>query len=307
VKFGVTLPNLGGAASTDTFGRMARRVEELRFDALFVGDHVVMPTSIQSRYPYRSSGVLSVQADEDVFEPFTVLAFLAGITSTVRLGISVLVLPYRHPVLNAKMLATLDVLSGGRLIVGVGVGWMEEEFQALDADFEHRGAVTDEHIRILKALWTQDDPRFEGNHYRVGGIKFFPKPVQKPHPPVWVGGIAPPALRRAALLGEGWHAVRMTPQDLARGAATVREMRGQHGLDGQPFSVSVRTTLKVTDSPLAEGRTPMTGTPEQIQGDMYQYAQAGADYLVLGAPGRTVDEIMGHIEGFAADVLPGAP
>ena len=138
MEFGVTVPNLGGIASTETLAQMAVRIEELGFDAVFVSDHVVMPTTVTSRYPYGSSGVIGVGADEDVFEPFTVLAYLAGMTSRVRLGVSVMVLPYRHPVLNAKMLATLDVLSGGRLIAGVGVGWMKEEFEALDADYDHR-------------------------------------------------------------------------------------------------------------------------------------------------------------------------
>lgn len=306
MEFGVTVPNLGGIASTETLAQMAVRIEELGFDAVFVSDHVVMPTTVTSRYPYGSSGVIGVGADEDVFEPFTVLAYLAGMTSRVRLGVSVMVLPYRHPVLNAKMLATLDVLSGGRLIAGVGVGWMKEEFEALDADYEHRGAVTDEHIQVLTALWTQEEPYFAGRHYRIEGVRSLPRPLQRPRPPIWVGGNTRPALRRAALLGDGWHAVRMTPAQLAGQCETLRRLREEHGVASQGFRVSVRSSLRVTDAPLTEGRTPLSGTPDQLLADVRAYRDAGADYMVVGASGSSLEETMGHLERFASDVLPAA-
>ena len=155
MQFGVVLPNLGSIARPDHLYRLAQRVEDLAYDSLWVSDHVVLPLSMESRYPYSSRGVFPFQPEEDLLEPVTTLAFLAGVTRRIRLGISALILPYRHPVLNTKMLITLDVLSGGRTILGVGVGWMREEFEALDADYEHRGRVTDEHIRIFKALCTE--------------------------------------------------------------------------------------------------------------------------------------------------------
>ncbi len=304
MQFGVVLPNLGSIARPDVLCRLALRVEELGFDSLWVSDHVVLPVHLESRYPYSSRGGFAVRPEEDLLEPLTTLTFLAGMTQRVRLGISVLILPYRHPVLNAKMLTTLDILSGGRIIAGVGVGWMKEEFQALDADYEHRGEVTDEHIEIFKALCTQEEPAFDGKHYQVKGIKFFPKPIQKPYPPIWVGGTTHRAIRRAATLGDGWHVVRMRPPELAQGREEVLRLRHQHGLSGDGFQVSIRTTLEVTDTPLGEGRTPLTGTVQQVLKDLGQYQEAGADYIVLGPRGRSFEQVVQSVERFAGEVVP---
>ena len=158
MEFGFTLPNLGGTAQPDALLQMAQRIEALGYDSLWVSDHVVIPNEVNSRYPYNSTGVIGIRPDEDILEPFTAMSYLAGATKKLRLGISVMVLPYRHPVLNSKMMATLDVMSGGRTIVGAGVGWMKEEFDLLDADYDNRGRVTDEHIKIFKALCTPGGP-----------------------------------------------------------------------------------------------------------------------------------------------------
>ena len=304
MQFGVAVNNLGGVTQPDLLVRLAQRVEELGYDSLWVSDHVVMPVKVESRYPYNSRGVVGIRSEEDILEPFTALTFLASATRRLRLGVSVLVLPYRHPVLNAKMLATLDVLSGGRTILGAGVGWMKEEFDALDADYEHRGQVTDEHIKIFKALCTQDDPSFEGEYYRVNGIKFSPKPVQKPHPPVWVGGITSRAMYRAATLGDGWHVVRMRPHEVARGREEVYRVRGEHGLERDGFQVSIRTTADVTDTPLGDGRTPLTGTAQQILDDVKRYQEAGVEHIVLGPRGSSYEEAVHTVERFADDVIP---
>ena len=304
MQFGVVLPNLGSIARQDDLTRLARRIEDLGYDSLWVSDHVVLPLSIESRYPYSSRGVFPFNPEEDLLEPVTTLTFLAGATRRIRLGISALILPYRHPVLNTKMLTTLDVLSGGRTILGVGVGWMKEEFEALDADYEHRGRITDEHIGIFKALCTQQEPTFEGEHYRVKGIGFSPKPPQKPHPPIWVGGNTAPAMRRAASLGDGWHAVNLRPDQLAKGQQEVLRLRREYGIETDGFQVSLRTSLQVTAEPMAERRTPLTGTCPQIVNDVRRYEEAGATYLVLGPKGRTIDEVVPTIERFAEDVVP---
>ena len=304
MQFGVAVNNLGGVTQSDLLVSLAQRVEALGYDSLWVSDHVVMPVEIESRYPYNSRGVLGISSEEDVLEPFTTLTFLAASTRRLRLGISVLVLPYRHPVLNAKMVATLDVLSGGRTILGTGVGWMKEEFDALDADYPHRGQVTDEHIKIFKALCTQDAPSFEGKYYRVKGIKFLPKPVQKPHPPVWVGGITPRAMHRAATLGDGWHVVRMRPHEVAQGRDVVHQVRREHGLKIDGFQISIRTTAEVTDTPLGDGRTPLTGTPEQILDDVRRYQEAGVEHIVLGPRAGGYEEAVRTVERFANDVIP---
>ena len=198
MQYGAMIPNLGAAVDPVEIASLTQTVEEVGYDTLMVSDHVVMPTELRSRYPYNSSGIPSFNAEHDILEPFTLLSFLAGITQRVRLGISVQVLPYRHPVLNTKMITTLDVLSQGRIIVGAGVGWMEEEFEATGGDYANRGSVTDEHIQLFKLLCTEEEPVFHGQHYHLEGFKMKPKPIQKPHPPIWVGGTTGPGKRRAA-------------------------------------------------------------------------------------------------------------
>ena len=187
--FGTSVPTRGPLASPENLRSLAQRAEDLGFDHIWVSDHVILPREVDSFYPYASDGVATFLPDEPYYEPLAALNFLAGCTQRVRLGTHVLILPYRNPVLTAKMIATLDVLSGGRVILGAGVGWMEEEFQALGLDtYKQRGAVTDEFIELYKELWTKDEPSFHGEHYQISGSGFAPKPVQKPHPPIWIGG-----------------------------------------------------------------------------------------------------------------------
>ncbi len=200
VKLGFQVLNTGRLATPANVAEMARRAEALGYDSIVVTDHVVIPRHIESRYPYNATGRLFVPADADYLEPISMLCFLAGATERVRFGPSVLVLPYRNPVLTAKMLATIDVLSGGRLLVGVGAGWLAEEFTALGAPpFAQRGAVADEWIEIFLKLWTEDNATFEGKFYQIREVGCFPKPAQKPHPPLFVGGNSQPAIRRPTL------------------------------------------------------------------------------------------------------------
>ena len=304
MQFGVALPNVGGSARSELLCSLARLVEELGYDSLWVSDHAVMPTRIESRYPYRSSGEFILGSEEDILEPMTTLTFLAALTRRVRLGISVLVLPYRNPVLNAKMLTTLDVLSNGRTIVGVGVGWMKEEFEVLEADYANRGVVTDEHIKIFRALCTEEDPTFPGKHHDVDKIKFFPKPVQKPHPPIWVGGTSRRAMDRAATLGEGWHTVRMRPLELARGRQHLLRLRSELGLDTHGFEVSIRTTLELTKDPLGDRRVPFRGSLPQVVEDLKEYADAGAAHIVLAPAGDDFEAMAHNLRRFADEVIP---
>jgi alkanesulfonate monooxygenase SsuD/methylene tetrahydromethanopterin reductase-like flavin-dependent oxidoreductase (luciferase family) len=182
---------------------------------------------------------------------------------------------------------------------------MKEEFEQLGADYTHRGEVTDEHIQVFKTLCSQEDPTFHGRHYSVEGIKFYPKPVQQPHPPIWVGGITPRAMRRAAILGDGWHVVRMRPHELAQGRDKVIALRRRAGLATEGYQVSIRGVLDVTDSPLGEGRVPLTGSPSQVMDDIRLYEEAGAEHIIFGPRGRTVDEAARVVERFASLVMPG--
>ena len=222
MEFGFYLPNNGPTSQPDDLAEIARHGDRLGYHSMVVGDHVLVPKQIDSPYPYTVSGEFPGGEAGEYLEQLTLLTFLAGITQKIRLVPSVMIVPYRNPLLAAKILATLDVLSKGRLTLGVGVGWMEEEFQALDAPpFSQRGEVTNEYLQIFKELWTSDNPSFDGEHYQFSGINFLPKPVQKPHPPIWVGGQSRRAIRRAAQLGNGWHpvgaipAAPLEPEDLA--------------------------------------------------------------------------------------------
>ena len=181
MHFGVGLPHFRRLASTEAIVTVAQQAEALGFDSVWVSDHIVVPRSAIPRF------------GEVFFEPFTTLAYVAGKTKRVRLGTSVIILPYRHPLFMGKALATLDVLSGGRVIVGAAVGWLAEEFEALGIPFTERGARSDEALKVMRALWTEAEPKFEGKFFRFAGIRAEPKPLQKPHPPIWIGGNSPAA------------------------------------------------------------------------------------------------------------------
>jgi probable F420-dependent oxidoreductase len=210
MRFGFYLPTRGQTATPEALETLVARGEALGFSSVVIADHIVFPVTIRSKYPYTVSGAFPGQGDQ--LEQLSLMAFIAGKTRALRLISSVMILPHRNPVVTAKMLATIDVLSGGRVTVGVGVGWMREEFEALGApDFDRRGAASDEYIRIFKTLWTQDPASFQGEFYRFASIRCLPHPVQKPHPPIWIGGHSKAALRRVARLGAGWHPVGANP------------------------------------------------------------------------------------------------
>ncbi len=306
MQYGAMIPNLGAAVDPVEISALTQTVEEARYDTLMVSDHVILPTSLESRYPYNSSGIPTFNADHDILEPFTLLSFLAGITQRVRLGISVQVLPYRHPVLNTKMITTLDVLSQGRIIVGVGVGWLREEFEVLDGDFPNRGTVSDEHIQLFKLLCTEEEPVFHGQHYHLEGFKMKPKPVQKPHPPLWIGGTTGPGKRRAAAMGQGWHAVAVSPEGIKRHRADLMGYLAEQGRDASDFTVSLRTSLEFTKDPLPDGRTPLTGSTQQIIDDVKRYQEVGLDHMSVGPRTTDFQEAVEYIERFASEVIPKA-
>src|SRR5262245_7238089 len=194
---------------------VATRAEALGFESVWVPEHLVFPTVIRSRYPYSADGVPPVRVDAPHLDPLIVLTHLAATTRTIRLGTNVYILPLRHPLLTARLAVSVDQLSGGRLSFGSGVGWLAEEFAAIGVDFATRGARTRECVRALKALWTEAEPAFAGKFFTFGPVKFEPKPVQRPHPPLLFGGESDTALRRAATLGDGWYGVGHTPATAA--------------------------------------------------------------------------------------------
>ena len=241
MQFGVILPTFGSLArGTDVataVAGVARAADRLGYDVVWAAEHVVFPSQVTSPYPYGDR--LPFAVTDPVLDAVGTLAWLAGMTTHVRLGSAVLVLPYHQPVPLAKALATVDVLSGGRLVVGVASGWLREEFALLGVPFAERGARTDEWLAVLRALWTEERVTFAGRWIRLTEAAFFPKPVQRPHPPVWIGGGSPAALRRVGRFGDGWLAVpRPTLEALAADVAAIRRAAERAGRDPARIGVA---------------------------------------------------------------------
>ena len=310
VTFGTSMPTRGLLATPEHLRTLAQRAEDLSFDHIWVSDHVIMPRQVRSFYPYAPDGVPTFLADEPYFEPLAALNFLAGCTQRVKLGTHVLILPYRNPVLAAKLISTLDVLSGGRVILGAGVGWMEEEFQVLGLDtFKERGKVTDEYIELYKELWTKEHPSFQGEYYQVSDSIFSPKPAQKPHPPIWIGGHTGPAIRRAAKYGDGWMPIGLRPpailepEELAAMISRLRKLTVQAGRPEDAVDLTFSTDVVFNDSSGAS-RPMMQGRPEQIAADLRQYQDLGvSNFIVSFSAGDSVPSIQENMERFSRDVM----
>src|SRR5437899_8741705 len=234
-------PNPGPLANGESLVRFAHAAEQREVASLWVSDHVIFPRSATGSYP---GGRFPHPPDKPYLEPVAVLAAAAVCTSRARLGSTVFILGHRHPVVMAKMLTTIDALSGGRLICGVGVGWWKEELDILGVPFHQRGRQADEMLRVFKALWTQDNPSFEGEFFRFKDIGFAPKPVQKPHPPIWVGGDSPGAFRRVVTLGDGWHATSKSPAELAASLDRLRAMADAARRPFETIALSIRVALR---------------------------------------------------------------
>jgi probable F420-dependent oxidoreductase len=307
LAIGCTLPTSGPAADPGALGALAQAAEELGFDSIWISDHVVVPERISSSYPYSTDGQFPTSATEPYLDPLACLGFIAGMTRRIRLGLHVLVLPYRHPLLTAKIIGTLDNLSGGRIDLGIGVGWMREEFEALDApSYERRGAVTDEQIRILQSVWTQDVTSFDGQFYHFERLGAHPHPVQKPHPPIWVGGHTPPALRRTGRLADGWLPIGarppadLPPEEIAACLATVRAEAAKAGRN--PDKIRVRFSTRV-DIDGTEQRM-FTGSVEKLVADFASYQRVGVREFTVGLGPATPAEYERKMRRFAEQVRP---
>jgi probable F420-dependent oxidoreductase len=313
---GLTIPTRGPLATPDQIATLARRAEELGFDHLSVSDHLVVPRNIGSRYPYSESGQWPGAASGECLEPFTLLAWLAAITSRPRLITAVAVIPYRLAMHTAKIAATIDVLSQGRLVLGAGAGWMKEEFEAVGAPpFEERGRVTDEYLHAFKILWTDDNPRFEGRHVRFSEITFLPKPLQKPHPPIWVGGESPPALRRTVRYGDVWFPIGNNPHHpldtVARfkeGVAQLHRVAEQNGRDPGSIGLAFYAGWFDETKPAAqvEGgeRHIMTGSPAQVAEDIAALGALGVTDLVLNLQRGTLEQSLASMQHVAEEIRP---
>jgi probable F420-dependent oxidoreductase len=296
-------------AGPEQLRAIAQRAEDLGYDHVWVSDHIILPKKVDSFYPYAADGVATFRPDEPYFEPLAALNFIAGCTSRIRLGTHVLIIPYRNPVLTAKILSSLDVLSDGRVILGAGVGWMEEEFQAMGLDtYKERGAVTDEYLQLYKELWTSENPSFDGKYYQISGSGFEPKPAQKPHPPIWIGGHTGPAIRRAAKYGDGWMPIGLRPpaildpEELGGKIAQLRRLTVEAGRSENAVDLTFSTSVVFNDSDVGS-REMMQGVPEQIAADIRQYQDLGVSNFIIGLQGNTVPELQENMERFSREVM----
>ena len=262
MKFDLWLPTASPMTTPELLDAVAEGAEARGIGTIWVGEHVVLFEEYSSNYPYAEDGRIPAPPGSGLLEPLITLTYLAARTSTVRLGTAMLLLPQRNPVYVAKEVSSLDVLSGGRVDLGVGVGWLKEEFDALNVPWAQRGRRTDEYLEVLRTLWVDDLSAFHGETYDLPACEMFPKPVQQPHPPIHIGGETPAALRRAARAGQGWHTFNRSPQELAAGLA---ELDGHLEEAGRR-----RADLRITVCPYFQELTPDA---------VGRYAEAGADAL----------------------------
>jgi probable F420-dependent oxidoreductase len=303
MNFGCHLPIFGPIATRENILAFARRMEALGFDSLWASDHVVIPTAIASRYPYNETGRLFIPADANLIEPLTALTFVAAVTERVRLGTSVMVLPHRHPVLTAKMLSCLDHLSGGRVIVGAGIGWMREEIEILGAPFSRRAAWSEEAIRIMRKCWREGKASHRGDFFAFDEIGVIPQPVRRDIP-IWIGGHTAQALRRVVALGDGWHVAGAPVEQLGADLDLLEGECRRQGRSAEALSVSIRLGLAFRDTPAGPARKQLQGTPAEIVERIRQYRDLGVDTIILETRFRDLDDLVGLYERFAREIRP---
>jgi probable F420-dependent oxidoreductase len=292
MKFGLTGVGSGSTARPELLAQVAKKAELLGYESVWIPEHLAVPVEIRSPYPYSADGKFPGGPGVALHDPFVALAFVAACTEKIKLGTGVFVLPLRNPVAVAKAVASVDFLSGGRLLFGVGIGWLEEEFNAVGMPFKDRAARTREWIAIMKTLWTEDTPHFSGRFHSFPPLGFNPKPVQKPHPPIIFGGESRAALKRTAELGDGWFGVRYTPESVKPQLALLKELTEKAGRDFARLEITVG---------LEPGLSPTVDVVKR-------FADAGVHRLMVFAPGfiprsRFDSDLYPQMERFAAEVM----
>jgi probable F420-dependent oxidoreductase len=319
MQIGFSAPTAGSLSALDPLVRLCAGAEEAGLAYATFSDHVVIPTEIASPYPYSATGEFTNQGTGERNEQLIELAFVAARTTKLKLVTSVMVVPHRPAVLAAKQLATIDTLSGGRVILGIGAGWMKEEFEAIGAPpFAERGKVTDEYVAAFKELWTKDKPSFAGTYVKFDKITFAPKPfprgpAQKGGIPIWVGGESGPALRRTAKYGDAWYPIPNNPafpmdslKRLGAGIARLRQLTAEAGRDPQSVGVTVRFQRYAPGEPQKAGdgeRKLSTGSTSDIIGDIKAMRALGVGAIDMGFGGSSVPEILAEMKKFQSEVM----
>ena len=292
MKFALHGVGSGSTVKPEPLLQVAQKAETLGYESLWIPEHLAVPVTMKTPYPYSADGRFPGGPTVALHDPFVALAFVASATKRIKLGTGVFVLPLRNALAVAKAVASLDVLSNGRLLFGVGIGWLEEEFDAVGMSFKDRAPRTREAIRMMKLLWTEETPHFEGRFHRFAPLGFSPKPVQKPHPPIIFGGESEPALKRAAQLGDGWYGAGHGPEGVRSKVARLRELMGQAGRDFSRMEITVGT---------APGVTLDLDTVRRFE-------DVGVHRLIAFAPGfvprsRFESELFPAMERFADEVM----
>ena len=314
MQIGFSAPTAGPLSALDPLVRLCAGAEEAGLAYATFSDHVVIPTEISSPYPYSATGEFTNQGTGERNEQLIELAFVAARTDKLKLVTSVMVVPHRPAVLAAKQLATIDTLSGGRVILGIGAGWMKEEFEAIGAPpFAERGKVTDEYVAAFKELWTSQTPSFKGKYVSFDKITFAPKPVQKGGIPIWVGGESGPALRRTAKYGDAWYPIPNNPafpmdslKRLTGGIARLRQLTAEAGRDPKSVGVTVRFPRWGDGLPAKADdgeRKLFSGTAADIAGDIKALEALGVNAIDTGFSGSAVPEILADMKRFKTEVL----
>lgn len=283
MKVGLFAPLANPWATPEYLATLASGAEERGFDSIWVAEHVVLFDEYASRYPYAANGKIPAGGSSGIFEPFTALSFLAAHSSTIRLGTGICLVPQRNPVYTAKDVAAVDWLSGGRFDFGVGIGWLREEFEAVEAVFDERAARCREYLGVMKTLWCDDVSEYHGKHYDLPACRQFPKPVQQPHPPIHFGGESDAALRRVADIGQGWYGFNVAPSDLPGHIAKLDGLLAANGRTRSDIEISICPYL--LDAPPAA------------------YADSGIDRVIVMALGPTPDDLLRTLDALATDVL----
>jgi probable F420-dependent oxidoreductase len=313
VQIGFNLPVSGPMASAETIANIAQLGEALGFDYLTLTDHIALPDTSTPGYPYSTTGEFYTPDPGHRVEQLTTAAWVAARTSKIRIVLAVMVVPHRPAVLTAKMLATIDVLSGGRVTVGIGAGWLKVELDAVaTTPFAERGAVTDEYMDAMRTIWSQDRPVFHGKYTHIDGLLTDPKPLQRPHPPIWVGGESGPSMRRAARIGDAWYPIGSnnahlldTLPRLTAGIARMRDLTKAAGRDPAAMGVVYRVKRHGQPAPLATdgNRKLFTGTVADTIEDIAAVRDIGVTALDFDFEGRDAAKSAADMKKFREEVL----
>lgn len=286
MKIGLFAPLTNPFATPEYMRAVGRAAEERGFHSIWVAEHVLLFDEYASQYPYAADGKIPVAGDAGILDPFVALAYIGATTDKIRLGTGICLVPQRNPVYTAKEVASLDYVTGGRVDFGVGIGWLEEEFRALAVPFERRAARTRAYLEVMRRLWSDPIPQYEGDMYHLPPCRQDPKPIQKPHPPIHFGGESDPALKRVADIGQGWYGFNIGPEETAERLKALDRLLAARGRKRSEILVSVCPYMKPFD-------------PDMVK----RYRDAGVDQLIVMGMAPTVDRLREQLDRLASTIV----